>query len=86
MSSRLNRARKEAKSFFERVGRGADRRKLTTCAIDEYNYMVRNTKPYTRIRKNRKSLQRFTKTDYTPCKGASRKALEKYAEDWEKTV
>lgn len=86
MSSRLNSARKKAKSFFERVGRGSDRRELAALAIAEYNYMVYEVKPSTRIRKNRKSLQRVTKTYPTHCNGASRKALEKYAEDWEKTA
>ena len=28
----------------------------------------------------------YSKTDSNPCKGASRKALEKYAAEWEKTL
>lgn len=86
MSSRLNSARKEAGVFFERTGLYPSRRELNAYAIAEYNYMVYEVKPYTRIRKNRKSFQRFTKTDSNPCTGASRKALEKYAAEWEKTA
>lgn len=86
MSSRLNAARKDAKSFFERTGLSTIRRELTAFAIAEYNYSVCNTKPFTRIRKNRKSLQRFSKTDSMTCNGASRRALEKYAAEWEKTL
>ena len=82
MSSRLNRARKKAGVFFERIGFVPNRRESAALAIAEYNYMVCNAKPYTRIRKNRKSFQRSTKTYFSACNGASRKALEKFIEDW----
>lgn len=82
MASRLNAARKSARAFAKRMEDAGyapiNRKHLALTAIADYMWAVHESKPYYRIRRNRKVLQRDAMLHGYSCTGASVKAFTRY--------
>ena len=82
MPSRLNAARKSARAWAKRMEDAGyapvNRKHLALTAIADYTWAKNEARPYYRIRRNRKVLQRDAMKHGYGCTGASVRAFALY--------
>ena len=90
MPSRLNAARKSARAWAKRMEDAGyapvNRKHLALTAIADYTWAKNEAKPYYRIRRNRKVLQRDAMRHGYGCTGASVRAFSLYINKVEEII